>query len=377
MSMSVQPKPFLDALNHLLNVVERRTTMPIVSHVLLSAGGGRLTLRGTDLDIEIETSLDCEGELEPICAPADRLQSTVARLAERGAASISLDGQTLTLVSGRARFTMPALLPEGFPSLSNADVGCSFTIEGKTLAALFGSCGFAMANSTDRRYLNGVLMFSGTIGENKGKAKASKLCGVATDGLKLSAREVPADLPGGMPEVIVPRKAVLALGKMVEGWDAVAVEISDTRMIASFGPTRFITKLVEEPYPDWRRVCPGVEAFISYDVEQLTTAVATAHSAVQAEKSARGIKIVFGAEETECTTRSADGATAGTDACPHSLLGDPPAPEIGLNPKYLLEALAGLKAETVEIGFVDTGSPVLITAPALPDRKAIVMPMRV
>jgi len=373
MSLSVQPKPFLDALNRVLNVVERRTTMPILSHVLLSASKGRLTLRGTDLDIEIETSVECEGDLEGICAPADRLQSTVAKLVERGAASITLDGQSLTLASGRARFTMPVLLAEGFPSLTNADVGCSFVIEGKALATLFGACGFAMANSSDRLYLNGTLLFAGTIGEGKGRS----LCGVATDGLKLSAREVPADLPSDMPQIIVPRKAVLALGKMVEGWDSVAIEISDTRMTVAFGSTRFVTKLVEQSYPDWRRVCPSVEPFVSYDAEQLAAAVSTAYSAVQGEKKMPGVRIAFGEDETECTTRSIDGTAAGADACPHSLLTSPTAPEIGVNPKFLLEILSAFGAETVELGFADTGSAVLITAAALSDRKAIIMPMRI
>lgn len=372
MSLRVQPKTLADALNRVVNAVERRTTMPVLSHVLLSASKGKLTLRGTDLDTEIETHIECEGELAPTCAPADRMQSTIARLAERGETTISLDGQTLTLSSGRARFTMPVLLAEGFPTLSNDDVGCTFTIGGKVLASLFGACGPAMGNSGDRLYLNGMLLFAGTIGSGEGKA----LCGVATDGLKLSAREVPADLPHDVPEVIIPRKAVLTLGKLVEGWDSVAVEISSARFIAKFGPTRFITKLVEGTYPDWRRVCPNVEAFVSYDANELATAVATAFSAVQGDKRVLGIKLSFGEDETECATRSADGTVAGADACQHSLLSQAPVSELGLNPKFVLDILSALSAEVVEIGFAEGGG-VLITAAALPDRKAIVMPMRV
>lgn len=373
MTLHLQPKALADALNRVVNAIERRTIMPILSHVLMSARGGKLTLRGTDLDTEIETHLDCEGEIEDTCAPADRLQAALARLAERGEVSISVDGQSLTMASGRARFTMPVLLAEGFPSLKNEDVGCAFTMEGKALATLFGACGFAMANSSDRYYLNGVLLFGGTIGSGKGKS----LCGIATDGHKLSAREVTADLPSDFPQVIVPRKAVLSLGKMVEGWSEIAIEISQSRFIVTFGPTRFVTKLVEGTYPDWRRVIPELEPAISYDAEQMSTAVATAYAAVQSDKKSGALKLAFSEAETEFSTRSTDGAAAGSDACPHSQMAEPAASEIGLNPKYLLETLSALDAETVEIAFGEAGSAIVLTAAALADRKAVIMPMRV
>lgn len=373
MSLRVQPKTLADALNRVVNAVERRTTMPILSHVLLSASKGKLTLRGTDLDTEIETHIECEGELAPTCAPADRMQSTIARLAERGETTISLDGQTLTLSSGRARFTMPVLLAEGFPTLSNDDVGCSFTIEGKALATLFSACGFAMANSSDRLYLNGTFLFAGTIGNGEGKA----LCGVATDGRRFSAREIPADLPSDFPDVIVPRKTVLTLGKLIEDFESVAVEISASRFIATFGPTRFVSKLVEQQYPDWRRIVPDCEPCISYDADRLSDAVSTAFSAVRHDKKTHGIRMAFGTEETEFSTRSVDGTAEGFDVCSHSRLSDPVLSEIAIIPEFVLSAITALSAETIEIGFGESEKmPVVFTGAALPDRKVLIMRYR-
>lgn len=373
MSLSIQPKPLLDALNRVINAIERRSTIPILSHALLSAKGGKLTLRGTDMDSEISVALDCEGDLDPICAPADRLQATLARLAERGAVSVTVEGQSLTMTSGRARSTMPVLLPDDFPSLSADDIGYTFQIGGKVLATLLSATAFAMANSSDRLHLNGVCLFAGTLGQGKDR----NLCGVATDGLKLSAREVAADLPEDMPQIILPRKAVLALGKMVEPFESVSIEITARRFIAEFGPTRFVTKLVEGEFPDWRRVVPDLEPLVSYDSDALASAIATAFSAVQSDKKMTGVKLALGESETEFTARSYDGTASGADACPHSLLAKPPASEIGVNPKFLLEIISALSADTIEISFADAGAAILITAAALTDRRAIAMPMRI
>ncbi len=373
MSMQVQPKAFSDALNRVVGAVERSKTMPVLGHVMMTTSGGFLTLRTTDLEIEITTAIDCDGDLPATCAPMDKLQATMAKLLERGTVTFAMDGALLVVTSGRARFTMPTLPTDIFPSIKMTEVGCTCVIEGKALAALFNACAFAMATDASRPYLNGLFLFSGTIGDGDG----SKLCGVATDGHKLSAREVTADLPSDFPQVIFPRKAVALLGKMVAGWDEVALEVSDNRLVAAFGATRLTSKLVEGTYPDWRRVIPRVEPCLSFDSDALSGAISTAFSAVQTDKSNGGLKLTIGEAETEFSTQSRDGTAGGLDACPHSLLTPTGATVVGANPKYFLEIIEALGADTIQLGFADAASPVLVTAASLTDRKAILMPMRV
>lgn len=373
MSMSVQPKAFSDALNRVVGAVERSKTMPVLAHVMLTCSGGFLTLRTTDLEIEITTAIDCEGDLPATCAPMDKLQATFAKLQDRGGVTFAMDGQLLVLTSGRSRFTMPTLPPDMFPSIKMTDIGATGTVEGKSLAALLNACAFAMANDAARPYLNGLYLFAGTIGNGK----ASKLCGIATDGHKLSAREVNADLPEDFPAVIATRKAVNILGKMVGGWDEVALEVSDTRLVAAFGPTRLTSKLVEGTFPDWRRVIPKVEPCLSFDSATLAGAIGTAFAAVQSDKSYGALKVTIGAEETQFSTKTRDGTTGGEDACAHSQLATPADTTIGANPKLFLEIIEALNADTIQLGFADAGSAILITAASLTDRKAILMPMRV
>ena len=91
MTLQVQPKFFADALARVMGAVERNKEMPALSHVLMTSSGGYLTLRATDLSVEITTAIDCEGDLPPICAPADRLQAAISALTDRGIAEFRAD----------------------------------------------------------------------------------------------------------------------------------------------------------------------------------------------------------------------------------------------------------------------------------------------
>lgn len=374
MTVQVQPKAFSDALKRVVGAVEHSKTMPILAHIMITTSGGFMTLRTTDLNVEITTTIDCDGDLPPTCAPADRLQATIARILDRGSAAFSVDGQNLVVASGRSRFTMPTIAADQFPSIKMKDVGCTFLVEGKALAALFNSCAVALPTTDESRpYLNGVHMFAGTINEGADR----RLCGIATDGYKLSAREVPADLPSDVPSIIVPRKAVLTLAKMVAGWDEIEIEITETRFIAAFGPTKLTTKLIEGTYPDWRRIKPRVEPRVSYDNAPLAAAVTTAFSGVHADKKNKGLKLNFTESETEFSIQNMDGTAGGTDACPHSLLSEMPTETLGFKPKLLLDLIEALGGDTIQIGFADASSAVLVTCPNFSDRWGIVMPLRV
>lgn len=373
MSLSVQPKAFSDALNRVVGAVERSKTMPILAHVMLTTSGSYLTLRTTDLDIEISTSIDCAGNLPATCAPMDKLLATIAKLQERGSVTFDLDGQLLVLTSGRSRFTMPTLPPDMFPSLKMDGVGSTGTVEGKAFATLLNACASGMANDAARPYLNGLHLFAGTIGHDKG----GRLCGVATDGHVLLIREVSADLPDDFPPVIATRKSVNILAKMVGGWDEVQLELTGNRLVAAFGTTRLTSKLVDGTFPDWRRVIPNVEPCLSYDSAALAGAIATAFAAVQSEKAYGPLKLAIGAEETEFSTGTRDGTTGGNDACQHSLLSRPPADVIGANPRLFLDVIESLNADTIQLGFAEAGTAILVTAASLSDRMAILMPMRV
>lgn len=372
MSAQVQPKHFHDTLARVAPAAARKTTYPILTHILLTAGGGTLTMRATNLDIEITSSVACDGELAPVCVPADRLQATFARLVERGSATLAINGDKLIVTSGRSRSEMPTLLADAFPDLKAPDVGERLIVAGKDLASLFSSCAFAMGKDETRAYLCGIFMFSGTI---NGQGEPM-LCGVATDAHQLSARQVPAELPANLPSVIVPADAVNVLAKLVASFDEIFIEISETRFTASFGSNQVSAKLIEGRYPDWDRVTPKVSPFVTFERKHLVEAVQTAYAAVKADKSTQGLRISFREDETALSITNSDGTASGADACPHSLIDGTRDFDLGVNPEMFVDVVEAIGTETIELAALDGGSPIVITGAGTTDRKAVVMPMR-
>jgi len=377
MSFQVLPKSFADALARVMAAVDRSKDYPVLGHVLLTSGNGQLTLRTTDLNVEITTAIDCEGELPPIVAPADRLQNTFAAIVDRASATFAIEdnGFRLIITSGRSRFTIPTLPNDQFPSLSSSEVGCTFTMDGRNFAEILSSCGFAIADrDIGRPYLEGLHLFAGRIDD---KDEGNMLCGVATNGHIFSAREVPADMPHDVPPIILPRRSVQMLEKLVASWSELHLELSTDRLIASFGPTRYVTKLIEATYPDWRRTIPRNEPALSYDSDVLIAAIRTAVAAVQADKKVGALKMTISEAETLFTIDNSDGTAGGADACAHSLLAEEwPEVTLGLNPKYLIEVVTALKAETIQVALTDAATPVVLRCPSLPDRMTLVMPRR-
>jgi DNA polymerase-3 subunit beta len=374
--LEVHPKTFADALSRVMAAVEKSKESSYAGHVLILVSGSIMTLRATEYSVEIATMIECSGELEPICAPADRLQSTVSKLVDRGFIRIALDGAKLTISSGASRFTMPTLPPEPFPSIALNEVGSVFDIEGKALATLFKACEAAIATKDDRRMLEGLCLFAGSVVEGG----PTGLCAIATDGHKLLARQVKADLPEPFPTIVVPRKTVGLLGGMVSEWNEVNVEVTDTRIIVQIGTvTRIVAKLIEATYPDWRRVLPKVPPTISYDSDELRGAASIVFAAVRNDKKRNALRIEFGGEATGLSISNKDGTAEGSDTCRHSLLTEAlPLEFIGLNPEYLLEVLDAFGADTVQFGLSDNSKTgILLTSPNLADRIAVIVPMLV
>ncbi|HWV19495.1 MAG TPA: DNA polymerase III subunit beta [Devosia sp.] len=382
MTIEVQPADFKQGLDRVMGAVERNKENPVVGHILLTTGGGQCTMRATDYVVEITTAVECQGEMRPVVVPADRLGDAFTRLADRGIARFALDGDKLLITSGRSKFTLPLLEPaENFPTIARADVGTTFVVDGRALSDLFETCAFAIPSKDSRRpILEGLHLFGGDIRHFwPGHIQARpKLCAVATDSYKMMAREISADLPSDMPGIVLPKSSVGKLGRMIREWSEVHVEITSERLIASFGPTRFVTKLLEGSYPDWWRAIPLVEPVISYDSDELAAAIGTTYAAVRADKRYGALTVTFDAEESAFDIRNADGTAAGSDACHHSIIGDAvPSFAIGFNPEYFIEVIEHFGAETLQLSVIAEDKPTLLTCPNLLDRMALLMPMRI
>jgi DNA polymerase-3 subunit beta len=358
-------------------VVERRNTIPILSNVLIRAEGGRLTLKATDLDLEVTETVAAEvGQPGATTVPAHILHDIVRKLPDGAEVSLDTgDGQQLALKSGRSRFTLQILPEADFPDLTTGEFPVRFQLPASTLKKLIDRTQFAISTEETRYYLNGIYLHAITVG------KKPMLRAVATDGHRLAQAQVEA--PAGaekMTGVIVPRKAVGEIQKLVETGDAtIDVEISDTKIrvtipAAAGGSDVVLTsKLIDGTFPDYARVIPqNNEKVLKVDRGEFADAVDRV-STISSERG-RAVKVALSDGKMTLSVNNPDSGSA-TEEVGVDYEGDDI--EIGFNSRYLLDVAGQLETKTAEFRLNDPGSPTLILDDGASDALYVLMPMRV
>jgi DNA polymerase-3 subunit beta len=371
MRATVERSHLLKSLGHVHRVVERRNTIPILSNVLLKAENGSLTLKATDLDLEITETVPAEiGQAGATTVPAHILHDIVRKLADGAEVSLDTgDSSQLTLKSGRSRFTLQVLPESDFPDLTIGEFPTRFMLPASALKKLIDRTQFAISTEETRYYLNGIYLHVVTA-DGKPMLRA-----VATDGHRLaqSQQEAPAGAEG-MTGVIIPRKAIGEIHKLVEqGDEEVAVELSDTKIRVTIGGVVLTSKLIDGTFPDYVRVIPrGNNKVLKVDRGDFAEAVDRV-STISSERG-RAVKLALSSGKMILSVNNPDSGSAVEE------LGvDYPADdmEIGFNSRYLLDVAGQLETDTAEFRFADSGSPTLILDDGAGDALYVLMPMRV
>lgn len=363
----------LKSLSHVQSVVERRQTIPILSNVLLEASdenGGTLMLRATDNELEISDKVQATIEKSgSITVSAHKLYDIVKKLPDGAQVSCAYQDDTaqLLVTAGRARFALPTIPAEGFPSMALESAPFSFTLTTAELQGLIERTQFAISTEETRYNLNGIYLH-----EKAGEAPVLKAA--ATDGHRLATAEVP--LPKGatgMPGVIIPRKTIGELTKLIgETAQDVTIWVSENQIRFSFGDVVLSSRLIDGTYPEYDKVIPtNNDKYLEVDSNALTTIVDRV--AVISEKS-RGIKLSLKKGSLTVTASSSDEGSAEDEI---EAGYDADAMEIGFNYRYLLDILAQVKGGTVRFSLLDGTSPVVIQDANDTTALYVLMPMRV
>src|SRR5262244_411987 len=206
MKVTVERSELLRSLGHVHRAVERRNTIPILANVLLRADRAMLSLKATDLDLEVTDAIAAEAAPGgSTTVPAHMFYDIVRKLPDGAQISLEGDGDraVFAIRAGRSRFTLQTLPETDFPDLAAGEMTHSFTLAASDVKRLIDRTQFAISTEETRYYLNGIYLHTA------GTAKAQTLRGVATDGHRLA--QIDLVLPkgaSGMPGVIVPRKTV-------------------------------------------------------------------------------------------------------------------------------------------------------------------------
>jgi len=372
MKVTVERAELLKSLGHVHRVVERRNTIPILANVLIKAERGKLSMKATDLDLEVTDSI--AAEVSPggaTTVPAHMFYEIVRKLPE--GAQIVIEGSgdraVLSIRAGRSRFTLQTLPESDFPDLAAGEMTHSFKLAAADLKRLIDKTQFAISTEETRYYLNGIYLHAADA------AKVATLRAVATDGHRLAQVELP--LPegaAGMPGIIVPRKTVGEVQRLIEtGEGEVAIELSAGKIRFSIGDVVLTSKLIDGTFPDYARVIPANnDKSLTVDKKDFEAAVDRV-STVSSERG-RAVKLSITAGRLVLSVTNPDSGSA-TEELEVEYESDPL--DIGFNSRYLLDIAAQIEGEVAVLKLADPGSPTLIQDKDAKGALYVLMPMRV
>lgn len=364
MKFSAAREAVLKPLQTVVGVVERRQTMPILSNVLLAVRGARLAITATDLEVEMvaEGEVDGQGDGE-ITVPGRKLHEICRALPDGAKVELALSGERLTVKAGRSRFTLSTLRATDFPTIDQITAKQSLKVGKPELRRLIGKTHFSMAQQDVRYYLNGLLL----------ETERRKLRAVATDGHRLAWSEIELETGANSDEqLIVPRKGVLELVRLLDGEGLVDMALGANHIRVQFDDVRFTSKLIDGRFPEYSRVIPtDPRNVVKADRDLLRHALQ--RTAILSNEKYRGVRLELSTNSMVLQANNPEQEEA-IETLEVEYAGD--ALEIGFNVTYLLDAIAAVDSEQVEIGMTDGNSSCLIREPGGQGTKFVVMPMR-
>jgi DNA polymerase-3 subunit beta len=367
MKLSITKDQFSLGLQAVQNVIGTRTTLPVLSNVLLQAEDNWLRLTATDLDVSISCTVESKVVKKGASTlPAKRLLSIV-REAANPEMDVEVDDHNVcTLRSGPSVFKLHGLSADDFPPLPRFDEKKAITLPQEKLKGMLRRTAFAASTDESRYMLNG-LFFS---------LKDHKVTTVATDGRRLALTDEEADIePAAHAEFIVPSKAVAELARLLQ--DKGALELRHTENQASFslipengGSVLITTKLVEGTYPNYQQVIPrDCRERITLPREEFLQALRRAEIMTSDKNSS--VKLTFSRNQLVIMANTPEIGEARETLSLNYKGADF---VIAFNPTFLVDALRALDCDEVFFELTDELSPgvLKINGPFL----YVIMPMR-
>ncbi|MBU3649569.1 MAG: DNA polymerase III subunit beta [Limnohabitans sp.] len=357
----------LAALQSVAGIVERRHTLPILANVLIRKTGAQLQLTTSDLEIQIRTQAELDGDSGNFSTTvgARKLIDILRTMPSDQTVTLESSQNKLILKGGKSRFTLQTLPAEDFPLVQEApSFGPEFSVPQKTLKDLLHQVSFSMAVHDIRYYLNGILFV----------AEGKQLSLVATDGHRLAFASATLENEVPRQEVILPRKTVLELQRLLSDKEgAIALQFASNQAKFAFDGMEFVTKLVEGKFPDYNRVIPKNHQN-HIVLGRLPLLAMLQRTAILTSDKFKGVRIHLEPGVLRVISSNSEQEEA-TDELEVDYSGD--RIEIGFNVTYLMDVLGNMDQEMVRIDLADANSSALITIPEQTTFKYVVMPMRI
>ena len=368
MKFTVTRNSLLNELNLVQGVIEKKSTIPILSNILLEASGEHLDIAATDLDVTIRCGCPANVAAQGTTTISARRLFDIVRLLPDGAdIDFSLlENDWVQLRSGNSKYKIVALPKENFPSIPDA-APATAQIPGGLLRYMIQRTMFAITQEESRYSLNGALL----------ALMPNEIRMVATDGHRLALVSKSTEIPGLDVEVraLIPRKTLVEIQKLIGEKDQM-VEFGrdENHLFFAVGSKRLVSRILAGQFPNYDLVIPrDNDKFITASTRALGDGIRRA--AVMSDEKLRAIRLSFRTGTLELTASSADAGEAHEEV-PVEFEGE--SLDIGFNPQYLLDFIGVCGAEAVSIALRDSETQGLLrpVGPSDLDYRYVVMPMK-
>lgn len=340
MKLVCERKPLLEALTLAARLAERRSTIPILGHIKLATGKGKLTVTGTNMDrVGSADTAAAIGKAGSTTANAELLLNFVRNAPDGSQVELEQnDPDRLVVKAGRARVSLPALPATDFPDISEGEFDALIELPADRLARAIGFVQHAAATEETRRYLGGVYLH----------LDDDDLHVVACDGFSLGHRILRGDGKAVFEPVIIPREALDSLRNLAgDAAGDVSLEISEARVRLSGRDRRISTKLIDGVYPDYQRIIPKSAArgfsagrtALEAAVTRCTALATNKDRTLRVETIGQAVRISARSTDAGDIVDEIDAETRGGDAAFH------------IHAVRMGQALAALACPDVEVGF--------------------------
>jgi DNA polymerase-3 subunit beta len=367
MRFSVERDELERGLARIQGIVERRSTLPILSNVLVQTKPDGITLSATDLEVGVVGSYAATVEEEGSATVGARKLYEIARELEEPEVTVATEeGSRVRVECGGVRFSLLTISPEEYPTLPSAEGAQLVRLESALLAEVIDRTLYAASTDETRYNLNGVFLE---------RSPEGRLRFVATDGHRLAKvdKALPQPVPFLEKGILVPRKGMAEIRKLCDEADGAAeIGLQENFLIVRWPGLVLSSRLIDGEFPNYQQVLPKEQRIrVLVDRERLTHAVR--RMALLAQERSRGFRIVLADGQMELSTSNPDLGEA-REALPVDYPGA--RFETAFNARYVLDALGSMVAKEVSLELVEELAPAQLRPADDPDQLAVIMPMR-
>lgn len=367
MRAKVSKKNILPAIMRTVSIADKKSVVPILSHVLMDFNSTGLVIKATDLDHSIVEKIPAEVDTYGVVAvPSGTLCDILRKVPDNVMIEFSLleKGEKLQVVAGRSKFELSTLNSEDFPAISALENTCHFKIKVSELNKLITRTKFSISPEENRHNLNGIYLHK----------EDDRLKAASTDGHRLSVSSIPLAAKESIQGVIISKKTVLEIKKLLDVADGnVVLTITANQIQFELGDILFIAKLVDGNFPDYKRVIPSTDTEF-FVVKRTDFVEVVDRVSVISEEKGRSVKLEASKGSLSCSVVNSRFGN-GKDEVDIKYEGF--SWVAGFNSSYLLDVAQTLQGENLKVYIKDSFSSILIEDESEPESLYVVMPMRI